>query len=46
MRALCLRLFVDNGLASLHTVIESRRGDHTELTNSVHTEECTLALRA
>lgn len=34
MRALCLKLFVDKGLASLHTVIESRRGDHTELTNA------------
>lgn len=33
MRALSLRLFVDNGLASLHTLIEPRRGDH-ELTNT------------
>lgn len=33
MRALCIRLFVDNGLASLHTLIWQRSGDHTELTN-------------
>lgn len=34
MRALSLRLFVDNGLASLSTLIEPRKGDHTELTNA------------
>lgn len=34
MRALSLRLFVDRGLTSLHTLIEPRRGDHAELTNT------------
>ena len=45
MRTLSLGLFVENGLASLHTLIEPRRGDHTEMCDGpprAQLEHCSL----
>lgn len=44
MRTLSLGLFVENGLASLHTLIEPRRVDHTEMCDGPESSTRTLQL--